>query len=66
MILYHTLMPGGTTMVSAGNGVTGLENKMSNIGINLEGKLKETISELKVFPSSGRIHSTGSIAIYNV
>ena len=65
VILYRTFMPGGTTMVSAGNGVRGLENKLSDIGINLEKELEESIKELKVLPSSSRIHSKGSEAIYN-
>mgnify|MGYP000235141724 CR=1 FL=1 len=65
VILYRTFMPGGTTVVSTGNGVTGLENKMSEIGINIEEEMEETIRELKVLPSSEKIHSNGSEAIYN-
>jgi choline dehydrogenase-like flavoprotein len=60
VVLWHTFMAGGSTVVSCGNGVRCLEKELSGLGINLEAELNETESELHVAPISEKLLSKGS------
>jgi len=60
VVLWRSLMAGGSTVVSCGNGVRCLEKELSALGINLEAELKETESELHVAPIAEKLLSDGS------
>ena len=48
--LYRTIMVGGTTVVSCGNGVRCLQEELSGLGINLKKEFTEAERELNVAP----------------
>ncbi|MEI6863314.1 MAG: GMC family oxidoreductase N-terminal domain-containing protein, partial [Candidatus Omnitrophota bacterium] len=50
VIIYRTLMVGGTTVVSCGNGVRVLEKELKALGIDLSQEFMETEKELGVNP----------------
>lgn len=60
VVLWHTFMAGGSTVVSCGNGVRCLEKEFSELGINLESELSEAESELHVAPIAEKLLSDGS------
>ncbi len=60
IILWRALMPGGSTMVSCGNGVRCLESELSELGVDISRELTETEAELKVAPLAERLLSDGS------
>jgi choline dehydrogenase-like flavoprotein len=60
VVLWHTFMAGGSTVVSCGNGVRCLEKEFSELGINLEAELSEAESELHVAPIAEKLLSDGS------
>ena len=59
-ILWRTIMAGGSTVVSCGNGVRCLEEELAELGINLEAEFAESEAEMKVSPYDERRLSTGS------
>jgi choline dehydrogenase-like flavoprotein len=48
IIIYRTIMAGGTTVVSCGNGVRSLEKEFKKMGIDISGELNEAEKELGV------------------
>lgn len=65
IIIYRTLMVGGTTVVSCGNGVRVLEKELKDLGIDLTQEFKETENELAVAPLSKALIGPGSRLIMN-
>ncbi len=59
-ILWRTMMAGGATVVSCGNGVRCLEEELAGFGINLEAEFTEAEGEMKIVPSDERRLSKGS------
>jgi choline dehydrogenase-like flavoprotein len=60
VIIWRTLMAGGTTVVSCGNGVRCLEKELNELGINLQEEFAQVEKELQVAPISERLLSNGS------
>lgn len=60
IIIYRTLMVGGTTVVSCGNGIRVLEEDLKNLGINLIQEFDETEKELAVAPLAKNLIGPGS------
>jgi len=60
VIVYRTLMVGGTTVVSCGNGIVSLENELKDLGIDLSQEFEETRRELDVEPLSDKLIGKGS------
>lgn len=60
LIIHHTQMVGGTTVVSCGNMVRSLEYKLNNLNINLENEFKELEKELNIKPISENFIGTGT------
>ena len=48
--ILRTIMVGGSSMVTLGNGVRAFQSEFRNMGINLEGEFKEAETELGVAP----------------
>jgi len=65
-ILWRTLMVGGTTVVSCGNGVRCLENELSVFGIHMDAEFVEAEKEMKIAPYDERRLSNGSKKILEV
>jgi choline dehydrogenase-like flavoprotein len=59
-IIWRTLMAGGSTMVSCGNGVRCLEKELSELGLDISPELAEAEDELHVAPIAKRLLSDGS------
>jgi choline dehydrogenase-like flavoprotein len=59
-ILWRTMMAGGTTVVSCGNGVRCLEEDLVGFGINLDAEFVEAEGEMKIVPYDERRLSRGS------
>jgi choline dehydrogenase-like flavoprotein len=59
-ILWRTLMAGGSTVVSCGNGVRCLEEELAEFGINLDKEFSEMEKETGVAPYDERRLSKGS------
>lgn len=60
VIIWRTLMAGGSTVVSCGNGVRCLEKELDELGINLQEEFAQVEKELQVAPISERLLSNGS------
>ena len=60
VIIWRTLMAGGSTVVSCGNGIRCLEKELNELGINLQEEFDEVEKELQVAPISERLLSNGS------
>jgi len=60
VIVYRALIAGGTTVVSCGNGLPVLEEKLKKLGIDLTEELEETKSQLKIEPLPDRLIGRGS------
>jgi choline dehydrogenase-like flavoprotein len=63
VIIWHTFMAGGSTVVSCGNGVRCLEKELSDLGINLTDEFNQAEQEMHINPISERLLSNGSKAI---
>jgi choline dehydrogenase-like flavoprotein len=63
VIIYRTIMAGGSAFVSAGNLVRSLEEEFANLGLDLSSQFAEAEEELQVAPISDRLLSSGSRAI---
>jgi len=50
VVIYRTIMAGGTTMVSCGNGVRSLEKELKDIGVDISKELDEAEKDLGVVP----------------
>jgi choline dehydrogenase-like flavoprotein len=60
VIIWRTLMAGGSTVVSCGNGIRCLEKELNELGINLQEEFVQAEKELQVAPISERLLSNGS------
>jgi len=63
VILWRTLMAGGSTVVSCGNATRCLEDELAGFGIILDSDFAEAESEMRVAPISETLLSDGSKAI---
>lgn len=50
VILWRTIMAGGSTVISAANGTPCLEQELANLGIDISQELVNLESELKIIP----------------
>ena len=66
VILWRTMMAGGTTVVSCGNGIRCLENELAEYGILLEQEFKEAEREMQIVDYNPRRLSQGSKKIMEV
>ncbi len=60
VILWRTLMAGGSTMVSAGNGTPCLGDELADLGISLEEEFGEVAQDMEVAPIAEGLLSEGS------
>ena len=63
VIVYRTLMAGGTTVVSCGNGLSVLEEELSDLGVDISDEIEEVKTELGIKPLANRLIGKGSMAI---
>jgi len=63
VILWRTLMAGGSTVVSCGNATRCLEKELAQFGITLDSEFAEAESEMQVAPIAEAFLSEGSKAI---
>ncbi|MBU2578305.1 MAG: GMC family oxidoreductase N-terminal domain-containing protein [Patescibacteria group bacterium] len=63
VIIYRTIIAGGTTIVSCANGVRSLEKELNKIGIDISKELKETEKDLGVKPFDLKLIGDGTKAI---
>jgi len=61
--IVRTLLAGGSTIASCGNGVRCLEKELGQLGLNLAQDFVETEQELQVAPIEPRLYSQGSRAL---
>jgi len=61
--IVRSLIAGGSTIISCGNGVRCLEKELADLGLNLADEFLETERELNVSPISPRLYSNGSKAL---
>ena len=60
VIIWRTIMAGGSTIVSCGNGTRCLQKELSDLGIDLEEEMTETEKEMNIKPMSEEFLSAGS------
>lgn len=60
VIIWRTIMAGGSTVVSCGNGTRCLQKELLNFGIDLEEEFIEAEKEMKIKPMSEEFLSAGS------
>ena len=60
VIIWRTIMAGGSTIVSCGNGTRCLQKEFLNFGIDLEEEFIEAEKEMKIKPMSEEFLSAGS------
>lgn len=61
--LWRTLMAGGSTVVSCGNGTRCLETELAECGIDLQREFEEAESDMQISPIAENLRSEGSEAI---
>ncbi len=66
VIVYRTLMVGGTTTVSCGNGMITLDKELRDLGIDLSEEFAETKQELGIGLLSNRLIGRGSKLIMDI
>lgn len=66
VILWRTLMAGGSTVVSAGNGIRAGEADLADLGIDLSADLDSVETELEVAPYNPEYLSPGSKRLRSV
>jgi Choline dehydrogenase and related flavoproteins len=59
-IIYRTIMAGGSTVVSCGNGVRSLEKELKYLDIDITEEIKETEIELAVKPFDLKLMGDGT------
>jgi choline dehydrogenase-like flavoprotein len=64
IIIYRTLMAGGTTVASCGNGVRSLEEELLKLNIDIRSELDETEKELGVIPFDLNLMGDGTKKIW--
>jgi len=60
VIIWRTIMAGGSTVVSCGNGTRCLQKELCDLGIDLEEEFIEAEKEMKIKPMSEEFLSAGS------
>jgi choline dehydrogenase-like flavoprotein len=60
VVLWRTLMAGGSTVVSAGNGVRALEGELAALGVDLDAEFAAAEREMGVEPLDEALLSSGS------
>ena len=60
VILWRTLMAGGSTIVSCGNGTRCLEEELADLGVSLDSEYSEAEKEMHVAPIDEGLLSEGS------
>jgi len=60
VILWHSFMAGGSTVVSCGNGVPCLQAELKDLGIDLDSELSQVTEEITITPYDERRLSPGS------
>jgi choline dehydrogenase-like flavoprotein len=63
VVMWRTIMAGGSTVVSCGNGVRCLEAELRALGVDLADELDETEKELGIRPLAEDLLSPGSRAM---
>lgn len=63
VILWRTLMAGGSTVVSCANGVRSLEDELKGLGIDLSTEFSEGEKEMAIAPTPEELLSNGSRAV---
>lgn len=63
IIIYRTIMVGGTTVVSCGNGVRSLEKELKNLDIEISKELDEAEKELSLTPFDLKLMGDGTTRI---
>jgi len=66
VMLFRTLMAGGSTMVSCANGIRCSEDELATYGINLNGEFSEAEEEMGIAPFNLKWLSKGSQRILEV
>jgi len=61
VILWRTIMAGGSTVVSCGNGTRCLQEEFKDFGIDLEEEFREAEKEMKIAPTPESLLSEASI-----
>lgn len=61
VILWRTIMAGGSTVVSCGNGTRCLQEEFKDFGIELEEEFREAEKEMKIGPTPENLLSEASI-----
>jgi len=60
VILWRTIMAGGSTIVSCGNATRCLEEELADLGVSLESEFREAEEEMSAAPIDERLLSEGS------
>lgn len=60
VILWRTLIPGGSTVGSCGNGTPCLEEELADLGVDLEEELVEVEKDTDISPTDERLLSKGT------
>ena len=63
VILWRTIMAGGSTVVSCANGTRCLQEEFKDLGIDLEGEFKEAEREMRIAPTPERLLSEASLSM---
>lgn len=63
VMIHRTIMAGGSTVVSTGNGVRSLEKELGDFGIDLSKEFIQAEQEMHIAPIEERLLSAGSKAI---
>ena len=60
VVVYRSLIAGGTTVISCGNGVRTLENELLGLGVDISNELEETEKDLNVRPLAEKCIGPGA------
>jgi len=63
VVLWRTLMAGGSTVVSCGNATRCLEGELADLGVHLDAELNEAEQEMHVAPIEEGLLSDGSMRV---
>jgi choline dehydrogenase-like flavoprotein len=60
VILWRAFLGGGTSVVSAGNGIRCLQHELADLGVLLEDEFTEAEAEMRISPLDNQLISNGS------
>jgi len=60
VILWRAFLGGGTSVISAGNGIRCLQDELADLGIFLEDEFTEAEAEIRIAPLDDQLMSNGS------